>query len=282
MRRFLIAAASFVAMGGTALAAAPIFTWTGFYLGVNAGYGWSNDNRDRFLQDAISFQERERARELGLSASDEALLSEAFLDDGQDRGDGFIGGGQIGYMWQFGAPGATSLGYPATTPFGGLVFGVEADIQAVRFGENDDDDEFFLEDRFFGNILVPRRNTLDYFGTVRGIVGVPVFEGGRGLIYGTGGFAFGGGDGGRSCFTDFCHGGDDTRTGYTVGGGFKYALSDTITFKLEGLYVNLDSDDNSRRFPGDFGSDPEREFGRGFRGDDDFLVARFGIDFRFR
>src|ERR671911_447433 len=55
------------------IAAAPLFTWTGFYVGVNAGYGWSNDDFD-----AIDF------------ADDE--------DDG-----GFVGGAQVGYNYQIGS-----------------------------------------------------------------------------------------------------------------------------------------------------------------------------------
>ena len=54
-------------------AAAPVFTWTGFYVGVNAGYGWSNDDFD-----AID------------------------LADDEDDG-GFIGGAQVGYNYQIGS-----------------------------------------------------------------------------------------------------------------------------------------------------------------------------------
>ncbi len=54
-------------------AAAPVFTWTGFYVGVNAGYGWSNDDFDAF--DAADID-----------------------DDG-----GFVGGAQVGYNYQIGS-----------------------------------------------------------------------------------------------------------------------------------------------------------------------------------
>ena len=55
------------------VAAAPIFTWTGFYAGVNAGYGWSDDDND----------------------------SIALADDEDDGG--FVGGAQVGYNYQIGS-----------------------------------------------------------------------------------------------------------------------------------------------------------------------------------
>lgn len=50
----------------------PAFTWTGFYVGVNAGYGWNAQN-DRMLR----------------------------MPGGRsDANGGFVGGGQIGYNYQ--------------------------------------------------------------------------------------------------------------------------------------------------------------------------------------
>ena len=90
----------------------------------------------------------------------------------------------------------------------------------------------------------------------------------RFLIYGTGGFAYGGGDRNNGCPTfvngnnvsRFCdNGGDDTRWGYTFGGGFEWALpvstvsffgSTAVTFGVEGLYVNLDDDKGNDRLAG--------------------------------
>jgi outer membrane immunogenic protein len=54
-----------------------LFTWTGFYVGVNAGYGWSTGNNDVFIPG------------IGTVSSG-------------DNG-GFVGGGQIGYNYQIGS-----------------------------------------------------------------------------------------------------------------------------------------------------------------------------------
>jgi outer membrane immunogenic protein len=173
-------------------AAAPVFTWTGFYVGVNAGYGWSNDDFDAF--DAADID-----------------------DDG-----GFVGGAQVGYNYQIGS----------------FVVGLEGDIQYADFGAEGafDFDRDGDDDRF---------ESSDWFGTVRARAGV-AFD--RALIYATGGFAFA-----------------DDATGWTVGGGVEYAFTNNLSAKIEGLYVNLDNDDD---FPG-------------FDGETDFGVVRAGLNFRF-
>jgi outer membrane immunogenic protein len=78
------------------IAAVPIFTWTGFYVGANAGYGWNtNDNNNSFYDPTLGY--------FGGGSS----------DDG-----GFVGGGQVGYNYQVGQ----------------FVIGVEADIQYADIG----------------------------------------------------------------------------------------------------------------------------------------------------
>jgi outer membrane immunogenic protein len=172
------------------VAAAPIFTWSGFYLGVNAGYGWSNNDSD-----VIDLVDED--------------------DDG-----GFIGGAQVGYNYQIGS----------------FVVGLEGDIQYIDFGST----------RFRDADLVLREAGIDdWFGTARARAGVAF---GQALIYGTGGFAFA-----------------DDANGWTVGGGVEYAFTNNLSAKIEGLYVNLDNDDD---FPG-------------FDGETDFGVVRAGLNFRF-
>jgi outer membrane immunogenic protein len=70
------------------------FTWAGFYVGVNGGYGWNDsDSRDIVLQSTN-----------GTTAATRGLTP-----------SGGFGGGQLGYNWQRGQ----------------LVVGVEADLQAA-------------------------------------------------------------------------------------------------------------------------------------------------------
>jgi outer membrane immunogenic protein len=175
------------------IAAAPIFTWTGFYVGVNAGYGWSNNDFD-----AVDIADED--------------------DDG-----GFVGGAQVGYNYQIGS----------------FVVGLEGDVQYADFGADgtfDFDRDGVFDDEF---------DSSDWFGTVRARAGV-AFD--RALIYATGGFAFA-----------------DDATGWTVGGGVEYAFTNNLSAKIEGLYVNLEGDDD---FPG-------------FDNETDFGVVRAGLNFRF-
>ncbi|MBF9232491.1 outer membrane protein [Microvirga alba] len=58
------------------VAVVPAFSWTGFYLGANAGYGWNTSN-------------------------DKVFVNGLGLVGGNNRG-GFVGGGQIGYNYQMG------------------------------------------------------------------------------------------------------------------------------------------------------------------------------------
>lgn len=75
----------------------PVFNWTGFYVGVNLGGSWANQD--------VSFVDHATG----------AVLTESF-----DL-HGVIGGAQIGYNWQ---------------SYGPWVFGLEADIQGSHQREH--------------------------------------------------------------------------------------------------------------------------------------------------
>jgi outer membrane immunogenic protein len=152
--------------------------WTGFYVGGNVGY----------VDADVDFN--------GPVASD--------LDD-----DGFIGGVQAGYNWQF----------------NNIVLGLEADIQ---FADIDQSDEIVPG-------FVTYRSELNYLGTFRGRLG---YAFGRVLPYVTGGLAYGEND-----FTvtllDLSATSSEIHVGWTVGAGVEMALSDHLSAKIEYLYADL-------------------------------------------
>ena len=76
-----------------AVVAPPVYSWTGFYVGGNVGYGWGNARTDiaggattTALPDFLG----------GFPGN-----SVAFADSNTARLNGVIGGGQIGYNYQF-------------------------------------------------------------------------------------------------------------------------------------------------------------------------------------
>ena len=201
----------------------PVFTWTGAYFGINAGYAF----------DASS---RSNGSVFGIPAPFAAVGTTAtFRDRSQD---GFSGGAQVGYNWQL-------------TPGSGVVIGFEADAQYLDFGRNRN--SAFVNGAVAPGFYVtdPRGlSSLDYFGTVRGRLGY-AFD--RTLVYGTGGFAYGSGQDDQNFAGNRFR--DSFRTGWAAGGGVEYALptdsflnffrSSAVTLKVEGLYVNLDQGRNT-------------------------------------
>ena len=209
--------------GPAPVVATPVFTWTGFFAGFNAGYGFGTSDDRGPTTVAVPGA-------YGVFANPGPQVV-AFA--GQRSADGFVGGGQLGYNYQF-------------TPGSGVVVGVEADAQYVDFGS--DRNRFVATSPLAPGAVAFNPNTLtglDYFGTVRGRLGY-AFD--RTLVYATGGFAYGSGGGRDFGLPNFTR--DEFQTGWTVGGGVEYALptdsflnffrSSAVTLRVEGLYVNLD------------------------------------------
>jgi outer membrane immunogenic protein len=236
----------------------PVFTWTGAYFGINAGYAF----------DASSNTTNSFAVPFPYGNGTTAFFS-------QRNQEGFTGGGQIGYNWQI-------------TPGSGVVIGVEADAQYLDFGRGRNN-AFIAGPLAPGYYVTDPRglSSLDFFGTVRGRLGY-AFD--RVLVYGTGGFAYGSGSADRS-FGGFA-GNDSFRTGWAVGGGIEYALptdsflnffrSSAVTLKVEGLYVNLDRNTrNQGAFVIDAASNVPVVSNTIGRRDDEFAVIRAGLNYKF-
>jgi outer membrane immunogenic protein len=262
----------------------PVFTWTGFYAGFNAGYGF--DASSNSAATVIGVPAGVPAP--GLFAVGNTAVPGVLAFSNTRGNEGFVGGGQIGYNYQF-------------TPGSGVVVGIEADAQYADFGRQRNRFAFatpgFVNGGVVPGALVYNPNGLsglDYFGTVRGRLGY-AFD--RTLVYATGGFAYGSG-GGRQFGTGVSS--NDFQTGYAVGGGIEYALptdsflnffrSSAVTIKVEGLYVNLQQD---RRSAGAFATLPNgttigiadpRLLVSGpanVRRDTEFAVIRAGVNYKF-
>lgn len=203
---FLIAGPAVAAdMPVKALRAPPIvaYDWSGFYLGVHAGYGVA---RDPFTT---------------ASAFTNANLVTSVAGDSFRMGPaGGLAGVQAGYNWQF-AP--------------SWVAGVEAD-----WSWTDQNDSACVFGCFTGLNFSPRQK-LDWLSTVRGRLGYShdkwlwyVTGGGAwGRVNETDSFS----SLGTTSSTTF----NQTRSGWTAGVGVEAAIAGNWTAKLEYLYVDLGS-----------------------------------------
>ncbi|MGH6811692.1 MAG: outer membrane protein [Methylocella sp.] len=249
LRRTLLASAGAMALTGTALAAdlpsrapppvylppPPVFTWTGLYVGLNAGGTWSSSNTvDVDTVDAFGNP--------GLGGGPAAGVASAALATANVpvSTSGFIGGGQIGYNLQFA---------------NNFVAGIEADIQGIAASSGAK--TVFSQAAIAGfpgnpigqNLSSSRRQ--DYLGTVRGRLGFTITP--TLLVYGTGGLAYGQ-TASRTSITQQVENApalpnqyssfgsiSNSRVGWTAGGGLEWLFAPNWSAKVEYLYYDLGS-----------------------------------------
>jgi outer membrane immunogenic protein len=242
MRQSLFGIAVASIMSTSALAAdmavkAPIippvvYTWTGFYAGLNGGYSWGRTANDYFAP---------------------LLLAPPYAYSASQRMNGWVFGGQAGYNWQFNPR---------------WVFGIEGDIDAT--GQRGTDPQLPYTTVTVvvpgpAAVALPTLTTtttttasleekLSWLATLRGRLGVLATD--RVLFYGTGGLAVGEVKStsliGTTSTVVSSFGtppvtttaaaiatATTTRAGWTAGAGVEGLIAPNWTVKGEYLYVDL-------------------------------------------
>ncbi|WP_375310093.1 outer membrane beta-barrel protein [Bradyrhizobium sp. A5] len=275
-----IAFAAFAALAATSASAADmaasnytkaptmaaVASWTGFYAGLNVGYGFNDPVATFTANDVVS---NSIIGNVGTAASPVAYDVK-----------GVLGGAQAGYNWQV-SPNWL-IGFEADFQ-GSDIKGSAASPYAVigRPGQ------------------IEAQQNVEWFGTLRARAGLLATN--KLLVYGTGGFAYGSvredsilsntigftavaGGAGVSAVcaaSAACYTGPTTKilTGYAVGGGFEYAAWRNVSLKAEYLYVNLGSSNITSTAPAVAGTTPST-IGTHFS-DLDFHVVRVGANYHF-
>lgn len=208
--------------------------WTGLYLGINGGYNWldhdsiNTDSRDIFGNPGLG-----GGPVYGVAAAELATFS---FDN--DHADGFIGGGQIGYNWEFWR----------------LVFGPEADIDGIPANADTTGRSTSIAPPGFAGFPIDQTASVsrafNYIGTVRGRVGFAITP--CLLVYGTGGFAYGEAYGKTAIVQQVqndpallpnTYGGtgkfSDTLTGWVGGGGVEWMFWHHWSIRAEYLHYDF-------------------------------------------
>ncbi len=229
--------------------AAPIFTWTGFYVGLNAGAAWNNSNGG-----------------FGYGGPAFIIAPNVYGSVNSNNKTGFTGGVTAGYNWQMGSS---------------FVMGVEGDLNYIDRNNGSSVAVPAIAPATY--FVVNRGSQNNFFGTLRARLG---FSFDRALIYATGGLAFGGGNGDANA-TYFAPlgplggvaiattgGNSNSNVGWALGAGVEYAFSNAWSAKLEYLHVDMGS--HNRTF-----YQPATTNFITINSDNKFDIVRAGINYRF-
>ena len=194
-----------------------VYSWTGFYIGLNGGYSWGHSDTTGSLFNNTSG---------------------ALIVTGQTKFNlnGGVFGGQAGYNWQSGS----------------FVYGIEGDVNWS--GERGNTGFACNLGACLPTAIAPGgalavtatlNQKIDWFATLRGRLGVTVVP--TVLLYATGGLAYGDvkSNGVLSGFTangapvSVASSTSSANAGWTVGAGIEGQLVGNWTGKLEYLYMDL-------------------------------------------
>jgi outer membrane immunogenic protein len=230
--KLLAVAIAVLTVGGSAFAAdlpsrvePPIYipppsllTWTGFYIGGNAGYGWNTGGGNEFCIGPTGV----------LGDPDCQVLPPGV--SGTSVGRGALVGGQFGYNWQSGS----------------VVYGLETDFDAAFIRSSTAVNGPFALAGLPGIATPPGIFTsslrVESLGTVRGRLGYALVD--RLLVYATGGLVYGEVEANSlltspGSATIYPGATSKFSVGWTLGGGVDYALTANWSVKAEGLYYDL-------------------------------------------
>lgn len=207
----------------------PITGWTGWYVGLNAGYQAGSGNVST-AADPGPF---------AFSFDPESSVAAALATTGIGaKQRGFIGGGQIGYNWQFAPQWLTGI----EADFQGLTGEGSATLTSISGVAG------FPTETFTSATTITKK--VDWLGTLRGRLGILVTP--NLLAYGTGGLAYGhvtasttisqsdtgilpGPATGTATTTGSI---SQTRAGWALGGGAEWKLA--ANWSLKGEYLHYD------------------------------------------
>jgi outer membrane immunogenic protein len=234
--------------------------WNGFYAGLDAGYGFGTNGNTQSV--SIGELAYDSDYSYSLVQTGPILIPTgiglALSGVGSQKQNGFIGGGQIGYNYQYGS---------------NVILGIEVDMQGAGIralsgvrgiggGNGADNGPIGTYSSNFTSVGGSRINAgVDWMGTVRGRLGylwTPTM-----LVYATGGLTYGGAYASVSSYAvtsndwsdnnivlpaasgsatkTYVGGGTKLQTlvGWNVGGGLEWMFMPNWSLKAEGVYWNM-------------------------------------------